>query len=178
MGIRSQIRKRGKIGFNLFLIYLHPFPPLLPQFFMCLSSTPQTKEILRYKKYWGVFPPHPSYANDICHCLSKELIVTHVLVSVLASFSVSALPIQVMFVLCAIPFCIGFVIVVCTSCIFVYCIQCVLLHSICCGLLIALVSILSSLRDILPIFCYFVCVSLNSCVGIDSFMLCFREKEI
>lgn len=71
MGIRSQIRKRGKIAFNLFLIYIHPFPPLLPQFFMCLSSTLQTKEILRYKKYWGVFPLHPSYANDICHCLSQ-----------------------------------------------------------------------------------------------------------
>ena len=32
-GIRSQVGNRGKIGWNQSLIYMHPFPPLLPQFF-------------------------------------------------------------------------------------------------------------------------------------------------
>jgi hypothetical protein len=36
---RSQARKCGKIGFNQSLIYIHPFPPLYPQFLICPSST-------------------------------------------------------------------------------------------------------------------------------------------
>jgi hypothetical protein len=36
---RSQVRKRGKIGLNQLLIYIHPFPPLSPQFFYFPSST-------------------------------------------------------------------------------------------------------------------------------------------
>jgi hypothetical protein len=42
MGIKNfnlrscQVTKRGKIGLNQFLIYIHPFPPLSPKFFYFL----------------------------------------------------------------------------------------------------------------------------------------------
>ena len=31
---KSQVRKRWKIGFNQLSIYIHPFPPFSPQFFL------------------------------------------------------------------------------------------------------------------------------------------------
>ena len=34
---RSQVRKSGKVGLNQSLIYIQPFPPLSPDFFICPS---------------------------------------------------------------------------------------------------------------------------------------------
>jgi hypothetical protein len=40
MGIRSQVRKTAKIGFNQSLLYTHtPFPHSHPNFFICPIST-------------------------------------------------------------------------------------------------------------------------------------------
>jgi hypothetical protein len=55
---RSQVRKRGKIGFNRSLIYVHPFPPLSSDVFICPLHLSSQKYILRLKKYWRCISSH------------------------------------------------------------------------------------------------------------------------
>lgn len=54
---KSQVRKSGKTGSNQSSLYIHPFPSLLPHFFICLSSTQfaKNKLSLRRKKIAGAF---------------------------------------------------------------------------------------------------------------------------
>jgi hypothetical protein len=60
---RSQVRNNGKIGLNgsnQSLIYIHPFAPLPPNFFICHSWTqepPPPKKILGSKNYCNASLP-------------------------------------------------------------------------------------------------------------------------
>jgi hypothetical protein len=56
----SQVRKKGKIGLNQSLIYIHPFTPLSPQYllFDCLQLSSQ-KNFLGWKNTGNTFAPPP-----------------------------------------------------------------------------------------------------------------------
>ena len=49
----SQVRKREKIGLKKPLIYTHPLPPLLSQYFIFVSSTQQPKNYSQVGKILG-----------------------------------------------------------------------------------------------------------------------------
>jgi hypothetical protein len=68
---RSQVRKRGKIGFNQTVMYIHPFPPLSPQLCLPFINSAAKKEFLRQTKFGGEggrghLPPPPS--PKLCMC--------------------------------------------------------------------------------------------------------------
>jgi hypothetical protein len=54
LNLRSQVRKRGKIGLNQSIIFTLPFPPFSRKFFyLPLFNSVTKKSILREKKHWG-----------------------------------------------------------------------------------------------------------------------------
>jgi hypothetical protein len=70
LGVRSQVWKRGEIGFDQYLTYIHPFPQLSSQFcFICLLSTQQPqKNVLRKILGKGHLAlPLSSYTNASRH---------------------------------------------------------------------------------------------------------------
>jgi hypothetical protein len=66
MGIRSQVRKKGKIGLKQSLMYIHPFPPTLTPFFNLtfFCSVTKKKLFLGGRNSGGHLPPSspPNYA--------------------------------------------------------------------------------------------------------------------
>jgi len=72
--IRGQVRMRGKVGLNLSLIHMHPFPQYHPTFFLFspLQLNSQTC-LLGRKNIEGLFVPFPPPPSCVCalsfvHC--------------------------------------------------------------------------------------------------------------
>ena len=67
VGIRGQVRMRGKVGLHLSLIHMHPFPHSHSTFFLfALLQLNSQKHLLGGKNIEGLFAPFPPPPCYVC----------------------------------------------------------------------------------------------------------------